>query len=1761
MTTRLASSRTRIAIIVALAALLVSCAALLATPQQAFAAQKPSESEVYVNFTSMADNTDKRLEYDAATGTLTLHQYSGYGPIEVRASSPRDLIVVADGYCSVYTYSKTPGVTTDVYGIVNMTGGTLTIKATQGKQFVIKANMTEVNNAIQNIAAIRCAGEVTLTGVDESWFSVRAVNTEVVDGHSTGGTNAPVYGIWAEGGLNITGSTTGKNSNTIEAKNSCSTVTAENPSAAIRVGNGKWVNLWATGKWDFDTRYNDGVAATIFCPGDGRPNFTIKNVSQLTCGYGVAEHPDTDFFILNGSGIAWTPSQWEQYTTGYMADLFWNGVKFKPDSRTLITSTTIKLNEVPPLGTYASIVDNCVVDSGYSTPRYTLLSVSGFRYKKGDSDIWHGLGSNGSIPEDATHLCAYLKLQANDNYRLSYSTALDVVLPNGNHKEVTDVDTNTSAGNPAGTPSVGMYYVELDLTTDLPDSYPIESVEIAKLYQTPQAGRAAKVYTKASSTYIAVFALSESERHCTFADDDALGIEPGYAYWEDLGVPGTGATPVVLTADDTFLPGHQYRLNIFLYSKAGWQFPANASECSVYIEGRPALITTHINGDPRLAVVTRTWTLPSTVINSVAVDGLTEPVVGAMAVADGTVEDGVPYSIATTAPIGTNLPTQYWYEGDGSLSMTPFTGSFQANNWYTYVVFLEPDRANGYKFQGNNGSLTFPGTINGESYSSASLYKTGDSDPGTVMMRRKFFVPDANAVERIDISQTMPVVGAQSVADSASLTDDVTLTSSFDFDEDYVIPDHGTIPAHAPALWMYGTLFSTDYYVMPVFEAGKTYNYSATAVVADGVFDVGAAGNTSNPDVKVFVDGIPAKVTLSADYKTANISLKYTVPAAGLHCLYVPTGVGLSVDNGDGYHITKPLEENVNIDGTGYDLHFIQDGARVTLAIWNYGATWKAPEGEQFYKWVVSKGNPTFDSTTATHTQIGMTMPEEDVVIDILTAPTGTVPKTLTWSMMDHKEHNWSEDSDYYTTYNGTQKLIWYVIIDDMGTSDTSDDYTLQRGIDYSITYKDEAGNVLAYTDESGEFVYVGDGPVNAGQVNVTYECIPRPGTTDPGYDGTRSDYFTIQPADIRDCTVIVDCTFTDDSVSPAVPYEYFTGQEVEPTVNVISPDGSYELIRGVDYEVSYGNNINASTETNLAEVRVSGAGGNWAAYYWQYANFEIRPRAIYDEGITWNVPVKEFTGGPVQLQYDLSGSYNGYTLYTGYDYTIESYGNNVFPGDALVTIKGNESFGFTGTTTIPFNIAIDLDSALIDYTGVEAEYAYSAFSGPVEPKPVVTIYAGEEYGNKVLEEGVDYDLIYAGNDVIGGTATVTVVPHDTVHYTGSHEIQFDIIAPPVPVKTDGTKYRIVSASDSDFILDVAEVNPTAGANVSIWTSNGGLNQLFTFEYAPDGNIVMRNVANDDLVLDAAGAEPEVGANISTWTYNKGLNQEWVIVPASEGFYTIASAVNSEFVLDAAGAVPEIGANVSLWYSNGGLNQQWRFVEANDLAYAEVDVFGMERNYTGSALSPDIAVSLNGEELVAGTDYVVLLDGAEGAPFAAGTYDVAIQGVGDYSGYVELGTFAIYDVPEAAAGVQYHLASGFSDAFVLDVAEVMPTIGANVSIWEDNGGDNQLFTMELLGDGFYVLRNVANPELVLDAAGAEPEVGANVSTWSFNDGLNQKWVLIPSDKLSGYYRIASVSNTTFVLDAAGAEPEIGANVSIWIDNDGLNQLWKPVAVS
>ncbi|MCH5162158.1 MAG: hypothetical protein J1G38_01555 [Clostridiales bacterium] len=149
-----------------------------------------------------------------------------------------------------------------------------------------------------------------------------------------------------------------------------------------------------------------------------------------------------------------------------------------------------------------------------------------------------------------------------------------------------------------------------------------------------------------------------------------------------------------------------------------------------------------------------------------------------------------------------------------------------------------------------------------------------------------------------------------------------------------------------------------------------------------------------------------------------------------------------------------------------------------------------------------------------------------------------------------------------------------------------SGDYTLVAEQDYTFSYRDN---------------------VNAGRGAVVI-------TGKGDYRGTYYAYFTIAAADITSATV----TLSDNSV--------YDGREQKPLQSVVS-DGKL-LVQGVDYSVTYGNNINAGG----ASVTIQGQGnysGVITRYFviakaerkvtatikgWAYGELPNEPEIVWDE-------------------------------------------------------------------------------------------------------------------------------------------------------------------------------------------------------------------------------------------------------------------------------------------------------------------------------------------------------------------------------------------------------------------------------------------------------------------------------------------------------------------------------------------------------------------
>jgi hypothetical protein len=122
----------------------------------------------------------------------------------------------------------------------------------------------------------------------------------------------------------------------------------------------------------------------------------------------------------------------------------------------------------------------------------------------------------------------------------------------------------------------------------------------------------------------------------------------------------------------------------------------------------------------------------------------------------------------------------------------------------------------------------------------------------------------------------------------------------------------------------------------------------------------------------------------------------------------------------------------------------------------------------------------------------------------------------------------------------------------------------------------------------------------------------------------------------------------------------------------------------------------------------------------------------------------------------------------------------------------------------------------------------------------------------------------------------------------------------------------------------------------------------------------------------------------------------------------------------------------------------------------------------------------------------------------------------------------------------------------LDVAFVSMADGAGVIVWPPNGGVNQKWSIEPLGDGS--VRLVAGHSgKVLDVAGASMADGAGIIQWPWNGGPNQRWRM---DSLEdGTFRFTA-GHSGKVLDVAGLNAADGAGVIQWPWNGGPNQRWR-----
>ena len=526
----------------------------------------------------------------------------------------------------------------------------------------------------------------------------------------------------------------------------------------------------------------------------------------------------------------------------------------------------------------------------------------------------------------------------------------------------------------------------------------------------------------------------------------------------------------------------------------------------------------------------------------------------------------------------------------------------------------------------------------------------------------------------------------------------------------------------------------------------------------------------------------------------------------------------------------------------------------------------------------------------------------------------------------------------------------------------------LSTNADYSVSYKN---NVKAYTLKEGE---EGFSAKKAPQIIIKAKG---------NYSGTKTVYFTIDPADITSSDIETLTTAYTGKVQKLSPTVVFEGKTLKkgtdytldyPSEGYKEP-GTYDItVRGKDnYTGSriYQMIIGSKDQINLSKAIVS---------------FD-KKSYVYDKGnqIMPVITVK-----------------NGKTVVDPSLYTV-SYGDNNTVGNGTVTITGNDSetigtrtvtFKITGTpitklitVTVPKSVtrgtdlktAVTISSRLTEGTDYQVEYpetenagkativitGINGFTGTIKktvtvskdtlttanttvtlsetvmmmkngakPAPVVTV------NGTVLSAGTDYTLSYANNKK-AGTGTVTVKGKG--NYSGSLKQTFTITA-----------------------KDLSQTTLEYANNVNSSTKKGSYKTTVVIK-DKDGGLLK---ANTDYTLKFYDGDTEIPATASANDY---LGKTLTVKASGKGNYTGEDVLSSEYTV---------------------VDSTYNLAKASIVIKPQQYLSGKPVEITSQEQFKKAAMGK--KTLTLGTDFKVY---SYTNNTARGTATVVFEGMGEYNGY------------------------------------------------------------------------------------------------------------------------------------------------------------------
>lgn len=300
-----------------------------------------------------------------------------------------------------------------------------------------------------------------------------------------------------------------------------------------------------------------------------------------------------------------------------------------------------------------------------------------------------------------------------------------------------------------------------------------------------------------------------------------------------------------------------------------------------------------------------------------------------------------------------------------------------------------------------------------------------------------------------------------------------------------------------------------------------------------------------------------------------------------------------------------------------------------------------------------------------------------------------------------------------------------------------------------------------------------------------------------------------------------------------------------------------------------------------------------------------------------------------------------------------------------------------------------------------------------------------------------------------------------------------------------------------------------------------------------DGTYVVLTALNTNCALECRRASDDNYANVRIFTKNSSDAQFVTVVTNADGSRRMLFTMSGKSVDVNKGAFAN-GTNVQQFSNNDSRAQKWdivpdgKTVTVRSATYSTYVIKCTENN--------SYAMDVSGGNGASGTNVQIYsVNGTNAQRWIFIPKDP-----------VPLGTYIIRSALDPNA--------------VLDVKGASGANGANIQLFGDHEGNNQIWRVQEYSSGLMTLYNVGSGK-VMSVGANSPKNGQNVQQWVGYQGHPFKWYAEPSGSMliNGAtvptYRLHYLASNGFVLDAAGGKSTPQTNIQVYANNGSRAQLW------